>query len=194
MKAQYQTYIGGVETFNNILALNGLCDRDTVRYLQAVTQELYPQTFSLTALDLGAGHGVAAMTLAQLGFNVAAYDMHRNSISILQKLAMQQDLNISFGMGGIFHLESLNKKFDLIHDGGCLASFPTPAERALFLHSVKNTLVPDGKFVLTSIIAQENVEAAKNEIQDAGWNIFWDDSEVLPECKAILRLVLNNPK
>ena len=190
MKAQYQTYIGGVETFNNILALNGLCDRDTVRYLQAVTQELYPQTFSLAALDLGAGHGVAAMTLAQLGFNVAAYDMNRNSISILQKMAMQQDLNISFGMGGIFHLESMNKKFDLIHDGGCLASFDTPAERALFLQSVKKTLLPNGKFVMTSIITQENIEAAKNEIQLAGWNIFWDDSEVLPEGKAILRLVL----
>ena len=170
MRTQYQTHLvvnenaanNTPETFNNILALNGLCERDTVRYLQMIVSEMYQQTIGLTALDLSSGRGVSAMALAEMGFQVAAYDMHRHSISILQKIAVQQELNISFGMGGILQLETLQKKFDLIHDADCLTNIPNAAERAMFLSGVQKTLSPDGKLVITCKVHSANYDPAES--------------------------------
>ncbi|WII72362.1 class I SAM-dependent methyltransferase [Bdellovibrio sp. 22V] len=188
MKAQYQTFINnhevtiaGNETFNNVLALNGLCERDAVRYLQMVVHDFYPQTFRMTALDLGAGRGVTAMTLAELGFNVVAYDMYRNSIAILQRIALQQDLNISFGMGGILHLESLNKKFDLINDCEGLTNLVKPEDRARYLEGVKNSLAEHGKFVMTV-----QVQSTQYTPEEGFESVRLDENHVLwretPEC------------
>ncbi len=159
MRTQYQTYIHTAEEiFSNVMALNGLCERHTVMHLQSVVADFFPQTFGLAALDLNAGRGVGAMALAELGFNVAAYDMYTNSISILQRIALQQDLNISFGMGGILQLEALNKKFDLIHDTECLNTMLTVEQQAQYLNSVKNVLTEDGKFVVTVQVRSENYD------------------------------------
>ncbi|WP_413294092.1 class I SAM-dependent methyltransferase [Bdellovibrio sp. HCB185ZH] len=165
MKAQYQTFIGNnvqnnpeSNTFANIVALKGLCERDTVRHLQAVIHDYYPQVMGCSALDLSSGQGVAAMTLAELGFNVAAFDMNRDSIAILQRIAWQQDLNIYFGMGGILQIEKLQKKFDLIHESDCLVKIPHDSDRKAFLAAVQNTLVPGGKFVISTSVLTENYD------------------------------------
>ncbi len=161
MKTQYQSYIDAKEnnsitterTLHNMLALKGLAQRDDVQFLQAMVKEFYPQTMGLKALDLGSGRGVTAMALACWGFHVAAFDMLRSSISIVQKLALHQELNISFGMGGILQMEQLTEKFDLIHDCDNLTNTPTSLERARFLTGVKNALAVNGTFVLkTSVI------------------------------------------
>ncbi|MBO9667383.1 MAG: class I SAM-dependent methyltransferase [Bdellovibrio sp.] len=183
MKAQYHTFINnnevtGHQTFNNILALNGLCERDSVRHLQVVVKEMFPQTLGMKALDLGAGRGVNAMTLAELGFNVVAYDMHRNSISVLQKIAMRQELNISFGMGGILQIESLNEQFDLIHDSECLTKIVAGNERARFLESVKHTLSPEGKFVMTAAVQSTQYDPAESfeSVRLDENNILWRET------------------
>jgi 2-polyprenyl-6-hydroxyphenyl methylase/3-demethylubiquinone-9 3-methyltransferase len=168
MKAQqYHTFIHnnevtGHQTFNNILALNGLCERDSVRHLQVVVAEMFPQTVGKVALDLGAGRGVNAMTLAELGFNVVAYDMHRNSISILQKIAMRQELNISFGMGGILQIEALKQQFDLIHDSEGLTNTVGAADRSRFLESVKNSLSPEGVVMMTAAVQSTQYDPAES--------------------------------
>ncbi|WP_413560591.1 class I SAM-dependent methyltransferase [Bdellovibrio sp. HCB209] len=186
MKAQYQTFINNnetqsVQTFNNIMALNGLCERDSVRHLQVVVQEMFPQTIGLVALDLGAGRGVNAMALAELGFNVVAYDMYRNSVAVLQRIALQQDLNISFGMGGILHLESLNKKFDMIHDSECLTNTITATDRARFLEGVKKSLEAGGKFVLTAAVQSEQYipEESFESIRLDADHVLWRET---PAC------------
>ncbi|HEY1079673.1 MAG TPA: methyltransferase domain-containing protein [Bdellovibrio sp.] len=188
---QYQTHVSVNEnpsvnnphTFANLVALNGLCERETVRYLQVIVAEMYAQTLGLTALDLNSGRGVSAMALAELGFQVAAYDMHRQSISILQKIAVHQELNVSFGMGGIFKLETLQKKFDLIHDADCLTNMPNQEERAKFLRSVKKTLAADGKFVISC-----KVQSASYDPSDSFESLRMDENHVLwrqtPESEA----------
>ncbi|UXR63944.1 methyltransferase domain-containing protein [Bdellovibrio bacteriovorus] len=182
MKAQYQTFVNKAEeTFSNILALNGLCDRDTALHLQAVVQEFYPQTFGLSALDLHSGRGVGAMALAEMGFNVAAYDMYRNSISILQRIALQQDLNISFGMGGAFQAEALDQKFDLIHDGDCLNTMINEMDQMQYLISLRNILNMAGKLVITVKVQ------SKTYVPEEGFeSVRMDENHILwrqtPEC------------
>lgn len=166
MKAQYQNFAAvnekspntGKKTLNNMLALQGLVQRDDVQFLQSMVPEFYPQTMGLKALDLGAGRGVAAMTLAEMGFQVAAFDMHRKSISIVQKLAIQQELNISFGMGGILQLEKSQEKFDLIHDCECLTNTPLAVDRTHFLAGIKNALAEDGTFILKTSILNDGFD------------------------------------
>lgn len=167
MRTPYQTHIVSKEiatqsssTFNNLLALNGLCERDCVRYLQMTVADMYVQTWGLTALALSSGRGVSAMVLAEMGFQVAAYDMYRQSISVLQKIALQQELNISFGMGGILQLEKLKKKFELIYDADCLTNIPDRAQRAVFLAGIKKSLAFDGKVVIACNVQSTSYDPA----------------------------------
>lgn len=180
MKAQYQTFINNnetqtLQTFNNIVALNGLCERDSVRHLQVLVQEMFPQTMGLVALDLGSGRGVNAMALAEMGFNVVAYDLHRSSVAVLQRIAFKQDLNICFEMGGILQLEKMNQKFDMIHDSECLTNTITAEERALFLEGVKKSLSKNGKFVVTvavqskQYIPEESFESLRLDEEHILW-------------------------
>jgi cyclopropane fatty-acyl-phospholipid synthase-like methyltransferase len=177
MKAQYQTYpttlksnstetsASKVEVLNNLVLLNGLTERKDVQHLQTVVKEHFVSISGLNALDLGARRGGAAMVLATAGFDVLALDMYRSSIPTLQKIAMQQELNISFGMGAITDIEKLNKQFDLIHDVEFLSDTPCAADRASFLASVKNSLAPEGRVVLTvkvltaDYVAEESFES-----------------------------------
>ncbi|WP_374078013.1 class I SAM-dependent methyltransferase [Bdellovibrio bacteriovorus] len=186
MKAQYQEYLNGPhhavkETLNHILPLGGLKERDCVDYLPAVVKGFFPHPVGLRALDLGSGHGVAAMALAEIGFQVAAYDMYRSSISIVQKFALKQELNISFAMGGILQVEQLNQKFDLIHDYDCLTQITCSAKRAHFLNAVRNSLAEGGKFVLKTAVLSPGLSP-----DESFESIFLDENYTLwrqtPEC------------
>jgi cyclopropane fatty-acyl-phospholipid synthase-like methyltransferase len=174
MKAQYQIFptthstdasVSKAEILNNLVLLNGLTERKDVQHLAEVVKEHFVSISGLNALDLGARRGGAAMTLAKAGFDVMALDMYRSSIPTLQKIAMQQELNISFGMGGISDIEKLNKQFDLIHDVEFLSDTPCAADRMKFLESVKNSLAPEGRVVLTvkvltaDYVAEESFES-----------------------------------
>ena len=168
MKALYQNYIPQTHTtpatenkkvsLANILALNGLNQREDVQHLQNVVNDLYPTTKNLKALDLGSGQGVAAISLAEMGFEVAAFDMQRSSIAIIQKLAETQSLNISFDIGGVKEIGKLNEKFDLIHDHDCLTKLAMVQDRVQFLKGIKNILAKDGKFILTTEVLNPNFD------------------------------------
>nr|WP_295901723.1 class I SAM-dependent methyltransferase [uncultured Bdellovibrio sp.] len=193
MRAYYQGYVGRhnsrisnnpntvKETLKNILPLGGLMERDCVDYLPSVVNGFFPHPVGMKALDLGAGHGVAAMALAELGFQVAAFDMHRSSISIVQKFALKQELNISFGMGGILQVEQLNQKFDLIHDYDCLTQITCSAKRAHFLNAIRDSLATNGKFVLKTAALSPGFSP-----EDSFESIFLDENYTLwrqtPEC------------
>ncbi len=139
-------------SMGHILALGGLEERGTVAHIQNVVAKLYPETFALKALDLNSGRGIAAMTLAELGFKVAAFDVNRSSISVIQKLAMKEELNISFRVGGLPSLVDFDEKFDLIHDRDVLTHITGDEKRAEALRAIKYSLALGGKFILTSEI------------------------------------------
>jgi 2-polyprenyl-6-hydroxyphenyl methylase/3-demethylubiquinone-9 3-methyltransferase len=168
MKAEYQTYIGETksnyvndsEIFNNVYFLNGFSERNEMEYLQKSVGQFCHQGPGLHALDLTAGRGVSAMALAKMGFNVTAFNMYTNAISLLQKLALQQEMNISFGKGAISHLANLNKKFDVIHDLETLSDTVSTAERTDFLYDLKNTLADDGLVVMTVKVLSSTYDPA----------------------------------
>jgi 2-polyprenyl-6-hydroxyphenyl methylase/3-demethylubiquinone-9 3-methyltransferase len=157
MKAEYKTFVSNdqdnsavkSEILNNVVLLNGLTERNTLQNLQNVVAKYFVSISGLNALDLDARRGVSTMALAKMGFDVLALDMYRSSIPTLHKIAMLQELNISFGMGRIADVEKLNKQFDLIHDVEFLSDTPCAAKRATFLESLKKSLAPQGKVVMT---------------------------------------------
>lgn len=168
MKAQYQNYIGNnqstdlvkSEILNNVFLLNGMSDRSEVEFLQNSVNEFCPDQRGLKALALGARRGVSAMALAKMGFTVSAFDMYTNSIPTLQQLALQQELNISFGKGGSEQIQISNKKFDLIHETEFLSDTPSEMDRMLHLENLKNALLPDGKLVLTVKVLSNDYDPA----------------------------------
>lgn len=161
-------------TLSNIMLLGGLGNRDCVEYLPAVVNEFFPHPVGLRALDLGSGHGVAAMAMAEMGFQVAAFDMYRSSIVIVSKLALKESLNISFGMGGVEHVEKLNQKFELIHDHDCFTCTPNEEQRSQFLAGVKKSLAPQGKFVLKTLAMSPNYKP-----EDSFESLYMDENYVL---------------
>lgn len=187
MKAQYQQFItnpnigNNPESVSNLVALNGLTERSHVQYLEEVCADLFPHPQGLKALDMGATHGVCAMALAELGMQVAAFDMYKSSVALVHKMAMEQHLNISFRIGGSLQIEQLNEKFDLIHDRDCLTNIPLPLDRARFLKSLKNLLAENGKVVLRTAILSPQYDPA-----DSFESIMLDEDYVLwrqtPEC------------
>lgn len=161
MKAHYGKYIHnqknnhhrtmGQYTLSNIMLLGGLGDRDCVEYLPMVVREFYPHTHGKRALDLGAGRGVSALAMAEMGFHVAAVDMYRPLVSVVQKLATHQSLDISFAKGGIGYVEQAGIHYDLIHDHECLTMLTKSQDRQKFLATVRNALTVNGKFVLKTM-------------------------------------------
>ena len=125
----------GQYTLSNIMLLGGLGDRDCVEYLPMVVREFYPHTHGKKALDLGASHGVAALAMAEMGFQVCAMDMYRPSVSVVQKLATQE----------------MGAHYDLIHDHECLTTLTQTQDRQKFLATVRNALKVNGKFVLRTM-------------------------------------------
>lgn len=165
MKTQYQNTIGlipatpiGINNLQNMVALQGLNLRDHARFLQNVVTEFFPHTYGLKALDLAGGSGVSAVTLAEMGFEVAAYDLYRNSISVVQKIALEQKMNISFAMGGILRLEQVAQQFDLIHDCECLTNTPMPEDRMRLLQAMHDSLAVNGRIILKTTVLTETYD------------------------------------
>ena len=166
MRTQYREYVGAdqnnsetqKEGLRNIISLKGLAERGDVEYLQAVINEHCPEVLGLKALVIASGCGVTSMALAEMGFQVAAFDMNRNSIAVVQKLALQQDLNISFGMGGLLQIEKITDKFSLIHDGDCLSKTLAAQDRVRFLAGIRKALAEGGTLVLKTPVLTESYD------------------------------------
>lgn len=184
MKAQYQNYThsptrkiqrpASTNTMSHILALGALDERSCASHLQEVVTRFYSEGYNLRALDLNSGRGVAAMALAEMGFRVAAVDVFRSSISVVQKLALKEELNISFRTGGPLHIDQLQEKFELIHDRECLTHMAPTDKRQEFLKAVKNSLAQEGKFVLTT-----NVLVSGFDPQEGFESVHLDSDYVL---------------
>ena len=186
MKAQYQNFInlnknqisGREEVLRNILSLNGLTDRRDVESLQAYVAKFCSETVSSglgrKALDLNAGHGAAALALAEEGFDVAALNTYETSFLILAELSACNDFNIFFGEGHIAQMEQVQQKFDLVYDCKTLTSLWSRNDRANFLQSVRNTLEEGGRFVLKT-----NILSSSFDPQDSFESILLDADYVM---------------
>lgn len=140
----------------NLIALRGLHELADVEFLKNFVNKEFVSVSGLKALDLNAGSGAAAITLAGLGFQVAAFDVYRKSIAIIQQLALQQELDIGFGMSGKLQVEKCNEKWALVHDRSHLAGLIQSSERQAFLQGLRNILDEDGCLVLkTEVLSSE---------------------------------------
>lgn len=188
MKTQYRNYTNSparkiqrpavLNTMSHILSLGALDERGCVDHLQNVVDRFYqghyPQAHPCRALDLNSGRGVAAMALAEMGFRVAAVDVFRSSISVVQKLALKEELNISFRVGGPLNINELHEKFELIHDRECFTQMTKPTSRQEFLKSVKQSLAQNGNFVLTT-----DVLTAAFDPQETFESVLLDQDHIL---------------
>jgi len=100
------------------------------------------------AIDLGAGHGLQSIPLAELGFHVLAIDFNQQLLNELKENA--KDLNITTINDDIKRVEHFADKPELIVCcGDTLSHLEDKAEIKTFLTNISNSLDNKGKVILS---------------------------------------------
>ncbi|CAO1383584.1 unnamed protein product [Diamesa serratosioi] len=108
-------------------------------------------------IDLGTGNGMMLIELAREGYkNLTGVDYSPKSIELSQKIAKDQDLEITYKVADLLSLESVDAlgKFKIAHDKGtydAVALMENPKEkRATYIKNVSSLMEDDGLFIITS--------------------------------------------
>ncbi len=143
---------GGAKTVSE------LGDEATNQYLQSLIPFYFAEPKGKKALDLGCGSGTTAFILAKLGFAVTGVDISETAIAMAKDLSVEQSLDIKFIVGDVLKLSEMNEKFNLIYDSHCLHCIVFNEDRAQVLGEIKKSLLPDGFFVLDTMVASKNFD------------------------------------
>lgn len=110
--------------------------------------KIYPKE-SKVAIDLGAGNGIQSVALAELGFKVIAIDFNQTLLNELS--ARNKGLPIEVVKDDFTNLSAYqNHKPELIICcGDTLSHLVSEEEIARTIESTSNTLIPEGKIILT---------------------------------------------
>lgn len=135
-------------------------------------QSILPQTNKI-ALDLGAGHGIQSIPLAELGFQVVAVDF---SQALLNELAVNaKDLNILTINNNIKGVERFADSPELIVCcGDTLAHLEDKAEVDKFIEDCAKALCSGGKLMLSFRDYSKEVQGSDRFIQ-----VKSDDTRIL---------------
>lgn len=100
------------------------------------------------ALDLGSGHGIQSIPLAEIGFSVVAVDF---SSELLNELAVNgRDLNITTFNDDIRRVQQFTNKAELIVCcGDTLSHLDNKLEVKAFISQISHSIIPKGVFILS---------------------------------------------
>ena len=133
-------------------------DPVTEKFLKSVIAKFYPDTKSLTALDIGSGSGPTAHMLCDLGFSVLGIDVSETAIQMAKKLAIQFDKDIHFRSADLLEIKNEGQKFDLLYDSHCFHCIVDIADRKNAFKSAKALLKPGGHFILDTMVYREGAD------------------------------------
>ena len=167
-KAWHETHGGsGFENF---------CSRD---FLEEALPRLRFSTPHPTALEYGCGTGPGACFLAQRGFQVDAIDIIPAAIEMAKEQAGKRDLNIHYEVMDICELPHEGKKYDVIVDSYCLQHVVTDADRESVFRAVRARLKPEGYYLVSTAMFDEERFSEQELIRDAetgiAYNRYGDD-------------------
>jgi 2-polyprenyl-3-methyl-5-hydroxy-6-metoxy-1,4-benzoquinol methylase len=151
---------GGVG-WGDAKTLAEMSDPKTKQFVLSTIEEHFPDPKGLKALDLGCGAGPSCFWLAEKGFDVTGVDVSETALGLAKNHARELGLTIKFQICDILQLETLSEKFDLIYDSHCLHCIVFDEDRRRTLDSVRESLKPDGIFVLDTMAFSENQEITR---------------------------------
>lgn len=100
-----------------------------------------------TALDLGCGTGMNAITLVKHGWSVTGVDFMPKAIWQACRKTRQAGLQIDYKVGDVTRLEKLAGPFELILDIGCYHNL-SPQAKQTYHANLSRWLAPGGAFLL----------------------------------------------
>lgn len=131
---------------------------------RAFLERVIPDLFGTSpanpeVLEYGCGTGPAACFLAARGFQVNAFDLIPEAITIAKRMASDRDLDVTFDVADICALPSGTnaKQYDLVLDSFCLQSIVTDQDRNALYSAVQSRLRPTGYYLIsTAFLARES--------------------------------------
>jgi SAM-dependent methyltransferase len=126
-------------------------------------------------LDLGCGPGLYTTRFNQQGFNVTGIDISKRSIDYAKKLALKENLQISYLEMNYLSIDFQNQ-FDVITLIYCDYAVLPKTDRIKLLSKIKKALKDDGIFVF-DVFSKYQYE---NKHEQSSWYIseasdFWKD-------------------
>ncbi|TCO35595.1 methyltransferase family protein [Kribbella steppae] len=111
-----------------------------------------PSPSEVDVLEYGCGTGLTACFLAAQGFQVDAFDLIPEAITLARRFAQQRGIEVTFGVQDVCALadEPVRKQYDLIVDSYCLQSIVTDADRAALFAAVRARLKRDGYYLIST--------------------------------------------
>lgn len=144
VKQHYDNHLGNFYTW-----MIGDFEQKKNEFLQFCrSNKLFPAD-TKTAIDLGAGHGIQSITLAELGFEVTAIDFNRQLLSELD--TRKGDLPIQTLYGDLQNpafLEDQNAEL-IVCCGDTITHLQSIEEITGLLKNIYQSLQPKGKIVLS---------------------------------------------
>jgi SAM-dependent methyltransferase len=102
---------------------------------------------SALAVDLGAGHGIHSVALANLGWQVVAIDFNER---LLKSLEQHQRSNIKLVYDNLLHFKNHVGRCDLaLCMGDTLSHLESPDELTELLKRIHHSLHPNGRFLIS---------------------------------------------
>jgi 2-polyprenyl-3-methyl-5-hydroxy-6-metoxy-1,4-benzoquinol methylase len=105
-----------------------------------------------SALEIGCGTGPGACFLAARGYRVDAIDLIPAAIEIARQQARLRGLRIHYAVQDVTTLPHDGPQYDLIVDSYCLQGIVTDVDRGAVYAAVRARLVPDGTYLVSSLI------------------------------------------
>jgi ubiquinone/menaquinone biosynthesis C-methylase UbiE len=123
-------------------------------------------------LDLGTGTGVLARAFAQRGSKITGIDISQEQIDEAKKLSEAANLNVEYIVGNAEDYNFPQHFFDIASSGQSWLYF-NPLK---MLENLRNTLVPNGKLVLTHLswLPFEDTIAKQTEALVLKYNPSWN--------------------
>jgi len=135
--------------------------------------------FAGAVLDAGCGTGENALHLASLGLSVLGVDVAETALAMARKKAGDRGIEVDFATADAFHLERLERRFEMVLDCGLFHTFDAD-ERPRYVASLAPVTEHDGTLYVLCFsdhgpdtgphpIRREELRAAFNP--SSGWNV-----------------------
>lgn len=146
-------YVSAKEHYNNLLGsiyswMTGNFEENTNKFKKFLTENDVKPHGNKIAIDLGAGHGIQSIPLAELGFNVVAIDFNQNLLDELK--INSRGLPITIIDGDIRRITDNGTVPELILCcGDTLSHLESKQELETFILDLSRTLAGNGKLILS---------------------------------------------
>jgi hypothetical protein len=143
VKKHYDLHLGNVYSW----MCGNFADRASDFKNFLTDNSVYPQSSGI-AVDLGAGHGIQSVPLAELGFKVVAIDFNEQLLSELK--TNSNGLHIAAIHSDIRNFEKFTGQPELITCcGDTLSHLDSKDEMNQLIAGISNTLCKNGKLILS---------------------------------------------